>query len=58
LHGNKSHYARYSDDELRQIRDWIPEGDGDAYVMFNNVPRIHDVRRFRELGFDQMAKTP
>ncbi|HUQ19681.1 MAG TPA: DUF72 domain-containing protein [Gemmatimonadaceae bacterium] len=53
LHGNVSHYARYSDDELQQIRDWIPGGDGDAYVMFNNVPRIHDVRRFRELGFDQ-----
>lgn len=55
LHGNKSHYARYSDEELRQIRDWIPQGDGDAYVMFNNVPRIHDVRRFRELGFDEMV---
>jgi len=52
LHGNKSHYARYTDDELRQIRDWIPSGDGDAYVMFNEVPRVHDVRRFRELGLD------
>src|SRR6185503_19103411 len=23
LHGNKSHYARYTDDELRQIIDWL-----------------------------------
>ncbi len=52
LHGNKSHYARYTDDELRQIRDWIPSRDGDAYVMFNEVPRVHDVRRFRELGLE------
>ncbi|MFN2602560.1 MAG: DUF72 domain-containing protein [Gemmatimonadaceae bacterium] len=52
LHGNKSHYARYTDDELHQIRDWIPDFGGDAYLMFNNVPRIHDVRRFRELGLD------
>jgi len=54
LHGNRSHYARYTDDELRQIREWIPRaGDGDAYVMFNNVPRIHDVKRFRELGLEE-----
>ena len=53
LHGNRSHYARYTDDELRQIRDWIPDDQkGDAYVMFNNVPRVHDVRRFRELRLD------
>ncbi|HJQ18754.1 MAG TPA: DUF72 domain-containing protein [Gemmatimonadaceae bacterium] len=50
LHGNTSHYARYTDDELRQIDGWLRDhGDADAYVLFNNVPRIHDVRRFREL---------
>ena len=53
LHGNRSHYARYTDDELRQIRAWIPDDEnGDAYVMFNNVPRVQDVKRFRELGLD------
>ena len=52
LHGNKSHYARYTDDELRQIRDWLPADRVDAYVLFNNIPRVHDVRRFRELGLD------
>jgi uncharacterized protein YecE (DUF72 family) len=51
LHGNASHYARYSDDELRQIRTWLDEAiDGDAYVLFNNVPRAKDIQRFRELG--------
>lgn len=52
LHGNRSHYARYTDDELRQIHDWLPSGDRDAYVLFNNIPRVHDIRRFRELGLD------
>ncbi len=51
LHGTKSHYARYTDDELRQIVAWLPDDPAtDAYVMFNNVPRVHDVRRYRELG--------
>jgi uncharacterized protein YecE (DUF72 family) len=48
LHGNKSHYASYTDDELEQIRRWIPE-NGECYVMFNNIPRVGDVRRFRAL---------
>jgi uncharacterized protein YecE (DUF72 family) len=53
LHGNRSHYARYTDDELRQIQAWLPTDPAiDAYVMFNNVPRIKDVRRYRELGLD------
>ena len=50
LHGNKSHYANYTDDELRQIIDWIPADPAvECYVMFNNVPRVVDVRRFVEL---------
>ena len=51
LHGNVSHWARYTDDELRQIDAWLSDASAaEAYVLFNNVPRIHDVRRFRELG--------
>lgn len=43
LHGLKSHYASYSDDELRQLTQWLgPE----TYVMFNNIPRVGDARRF------------
>jgi uncharacterized protein YecE (DUF72 family) len=52
LHGNKTHYANYTDDELQQIREWIPSGPGDAYVLFNNIPRVRDIKRFRELGLD------
>lgn len=50
LHGNESHYARYTDDELRQIIGWLPDDPRtDAYVLFNNIPRVQDLRRFREL---------
>ena len=50
LHGNKSHYANYTDDELRQIIAWLPANQEiDAYVLFNNIPRVKDVKRFREL---------
>ena len=50
LHGNKSHYARYTDDELQQIIDWLPDESAiDAYVLFNNIPRIKDVKRLEEL---------
>jgi len=50
LHGNRSAYANYSDDELRQIIAWLPsDAAADAYVLFNNIPRVHDVKRFREL---------
>ena len=49
LHGNRSHYASYTDDELRQIHDWLPGDDRDAYVMFNNIPRVKDADRFRQI---------
>jgi uncharacterized protein YecE (DUF72 family) len=50
LHGNKSAYASYTDAELQQIVDWLPADSAvDAYVMFNNIPRVKDVKRFREL---------
>ncbi len=51
LHGNQSHYANYTDAELQQIHDWFPNDDAiDAYVLFNNIPRVKDIKRFRELG--------
>ena len=49
LHGNLSSYASYTDAELRQIIAWLPAPDIDAYVLFNNIPRVKDVKRFREL---------
>lgn len=47
LHGIGSHYAVYTDEQLDQLVAWLPR-QGDAYVMFNNIPRVKDARRFRE----------
>lgn len=49
LHGNGSHYAKYTDDELRQLHAWIKPG-AETYAMFNNIPRVGDAKRFVELG--------
>jgi uncharacterized protein YecE (DUF72 family) len=49
LHGNGSHYASYRDDELRQLHAWLPP-EGEAYVMFNNIPRVGDAKRFLNLS--------
>ena len=50
LHGNGSAYASYTDAELQQIRDWLPNDPAvDAYVMFNNIPRVKDIQRFRSV---------
>ncbi|HEX2718612.1 MAG TPA: DUF72 domain-containing protein [Gemmatimonadaceae bacterium] len=57
LHGNRSHWARYTDEELRQIIDWIPSNpDIETYVLFNNIPRVKDVKRFQELLADEPAR--
>jgi uncharacterized protein YecE (DUF72 family) len=48
LHGNGSHYASYTDSELRQLREWLPEG-AEAYVLFNNIPRVGDAKRFEAM---------
>ena len=45
LHGNGSHYASYTDEELQQLHAWLPAGEG-PYVMFNNIPRVEDAKRF------------
>lgn len=51
LHGNGSAYASYTDAELRQIRDWLPKDPAiDTYVLFNNIPRVKDLKRFQSLG--------
>ena len=48
LHGTSGAYHVYSDDELRQLIAWLPS-EGETYVMFNNVPRVADAARFREM---------
>jgi uncharacterized protein YecE (DUF72 family) len=55
LHGNRSHYANYTDEELLQIWEWLPtDGKTEAYVLFNNIPRVKDIKRFRELGHKKL----
>jgi uncharacterized protein YecE (DUF72 family) len=50
LHGNRSHRASYTDAELSQVIEWLPDSsDVPAYVLFNNIPRVGDVRRFLDL---------
>jgi uncharacterized protein YecE (DUF72 family) len=45
LHGIKTHYAVYTDEQLLQLYDWLP-ATGTSYVMFNNIPRVRDSERF------------
>jgi uncharacterized protein YecE (DUF72 family) len=52
LHGNGSHYATYTEAELRQMHEWLPR-DASGYVMFNNIPRVADARRFLALDPSQ-----
>jgi len=47
LHGNGSSYASYTDEELDQLRRWLPPNE-EAWVMFNNIPRVEDARRFAQ----------
>lgn len=46
LHGITGARHVYSDAELGRLADMTPEG---AYVMFNNIPRAADARRFQRL---------
>ena len=47
LHGVKNHYHSYTDDELRALAARLPR-DRETYVMFNNIPRVGDAKRFAE----------
>jgi uncharacterized protein YecE (DUF72 family) len=48
LHGITGARHVYTDDELLRLRDQIP-ATGETYVMFNNIPRANDARRFGQL---------
>lgn len=55
LHGLTGSRHIYSDEELRQLLRTVP-ATGDAYVMFNNLPRVGDAKRFSALlGSDSAA---
>ena len=58
LHGISGARHVYTDDELLRLRDQIP-ATGETYVMFNNIPRANDARRFgRLLGQGLAAGAP
>lgn len=46
LHGRSGYRYRYTDDDLRTLREWCT---GETYVMFNNVGMWEDALRFRAL---------
>ena len=51
LHGITGARHVFSEEELLRLRQIVTELPASAprYVMFNNIPRVGDVRRFREL---------
>lgn len=46
LHGVTGARHVYTDDELRRLASMTPT---DAHVMFNNIPRVNDAKRFSAL---------
>ena len=47
LHGVTGARHVYTDDELLRLLAMLPEQAQDAYVLFNNMPRVIDAERFR-----------
>jgi uncharacterized protein YecE (DUF72 family) len=48
LHGRTGYRYRYEDSEMEEMLEMLPE-DIDSFVLFNNVGRIEDAARFREV---------
>lgn len=48
LHGFSGARHVYSDAELQRLAAMIPRR-GETYVMFNNIPRVDDARRFKAI---------
>ena len=48
LHGIKSPRHSYTDDQLQQLHRMLQDGrhSGTAHVLFNNLPRVGDAKRF------------
>ena len=57
LHGITGSRHVYTDAELLRLRAMLP-ADGETYVMFNNIPRANDARRFGELLGAGLAGRP
>jgi len=54
LHGISGSRHVYTDDELDRLVATLPS-TGDVYVMFNNMPRVGDAKRFLALLANQFA---
>ncbi|HEX8914907.1 MAG TPA: DUF72 domain-containing protein [Humisphaera sp.] len=54
LHGITGSRHVYTDDELGRLREMLPVA-GEAYVMFNNIPRAGDAVRFGRLLGEGLA---
>ncbi len=48
LHGITGSRHVYSDEELIRLRQMLPK-TGESHVMFNNIPRVNDARRFGQM---------
>ena len=57
LHGITGSRHSYSDDELFALRRMLVDARprGDPYVMFNNLPRVGDAKRFAALVGDRVG---
>lgn len=49
LHGTTGARHVYSDEELRTLWEMVP-AEGTTYVMFNNLPRVEDAKKFLALS--------
>ena len=49
LHGVTGARHVYTDEELQRLKAMLPPEDPGPYVLFNNIPRVGDSRRFRDL---------
>ena len=47
LHGGPGYQHRYSEEELKHLKDGI--GDKETYVLFNNINMYHDALTFARL---------
>ena len=55
LHGMGGPRHSYTDSQLLQLRNWLRRvtRDGPEYVMFNNLPRVGDAKRFARLAAEE-----
>jgi uncharacterized protein YecE (DUF72 family) len=59
LHGTTGARHVYSDAELTQLADNLPVApDQPPYVLFNNLPRVEDARRFRQVLARRRLQAP